>query len=75
MAVLVAVTLSGTGCTGSATGPNGPTPGNSVSDMCAAMLDVFERVKAENEASPSTTTQAHFEAAQERLFESGCLKS
>jgi len=39
------------------------------------MLDVFERVKAENEASPSTTTQAHFEAAQERLFESGCLKS
>ena len=75
MAVLVAVTLSGTGCTGSATGPNGPTPGNGVSDMCAAMLDVFERVKAENEASPSKTTQAHFEAAQERLFESGCLKS
>jgi hypothetical protein len=60
------------GCTA---GPNLPTPGPGLSPRCAAMLDEFDRAKANATASPSDDTKAALKAAQGELFASGCLKS
>jgi hypothetical protein len=69
--VTVAVVLA-SGCT---SGPNLPTPGPGLSPRCAAILDEYDRVKANASESPSADTKAALEAAQGKLFASGCLKS
>jgi hypothetical protein len=68
---LVAV-LFVSGCTA---GSNLPTPGPGLSPRCAAILDEYDRVKANATASPSEETKAALEDAQGKLFASGCLKS
>jgi hypothetical protein len=70
--VVTVAVLVVSGCTA---GPNLPTPGPDLSPRCAAMLDEYDRVKANATESPSKDAKAALEVAQGKLFASGCLKS
>ena len=70
--VVTVAVLFVSGCT---SGPNLPTPGPGLSPRCAAMLDEFDRAKANATASPSNDTKTALQDAQGKLFASGCLKS
>jgi hypothetical protein len=70
--VIVTTILLAPGCT---TSPTEPTPGPDLSERCLAMRVIYDRVKAAATEDPSKEAKAELEAAQERLFESGCLKS
>jgi hypothetical protein len=73
--VLVAAIFVLGGCTGSHADPNEPTPNGTLSARCAALLDLYERAKAQAEASASDQTEGAVETAQAKLSKSGCLKS